>query len=380
MVLYESLRRHLPEAILHVLALSDECEQFLLRADLSGMVVVPIFRILEDEPRLAKARPMRSETEFIFTLTPYIVLETLKACRSGEHAVYLDADMMFFSSPADFVKTSDAFDVSITPHNFSSHMQDQARFGIYNVGWVGFKKTTGGERCANWWAEQCLGWCHDRLENGKFADQKYLESFDKIASSVQTSNPVGLNCAPWNASGHRFHSNGQTVLVDGQPLILYHFAKVKRINPWCIATRTKLQGVIGAKGLNRCVYRPYAQALKSASDHYEIPAEWSFRRSNPRHGVKYRGFERDEAPGRLSILARILRGDYVASKSTDIFKIVGHSQPAPEPNGRQNAGTELVSPQNKIPTISLVTPSFNQSKWGWLAVKMENLVSSLRGR
>lgn len=313
LVLLESLRRYVPEANLHVLALSSECEAFLSESGLDGVVVVPLEQLLSREPRLCEIRESRTPTEFIFTLTPFIVCETLGALQQGQQVVYLDADMMFFGSPEEFLEKSAEFDVVITPHNFSEHMSSQLRYGVYNVGWVGFKKSPGGERCARWWADQCLAWCHDRLEDGKFADQKYLESFKEVADSALTSAPMGLNSAPWNVSGRRFRNRAGRVLVDEEPLILYHFAKASRVRPWCLATRIRQQAVVGAKGLLKHVYRPYAKALDDVTRRYSIPREWIAPGAAKRSGSKHRKMTADENPGVLRLAAGLLRGNYVAS-------------------------------------------------------------------
>lgn len=313
LVLYKSLRRHFPGAKIRVLALSKECEHFLNGLNLDGMSVVALERMFEREPRLLDAQNCRSNAEFAFTMTPYVVLNTLENTRAGHHAVYLDADMMFFASPQEILQKSDAYDVTITPHNFPERMHPQARFGVYNVGWVGFKKTSGGERCAEWWANKCLEWCYDRLEDGRFADQKYLESFAKVADSTFSEVQIGLNCAPWNASGRRFQRKGPTTSVDGVPLVVYHFAKVKRLNPWCIATRTKVQGVEKAKGLNRCVYKPYARALGSVTAQFRVPHEWIFTTGSKRSGTKHSALSRDENPGIIQLISGLCRGDYVCS-------------------------------------------------------------------
>ncbi len=277
------------------------------------MIVAGLSEILTAEPRLGEVRKTRTETEFVFTLTPYIVLQTLKSTEPGGQVVYLDSDMMFFSSPKSILEQSDKYDVSITPHNFSDHMKSQSRYGVYNVGWVGFKNSAGGERCAHWWASQCLQWCHDRLEGGKFADQKYLELFQYVADSVNVTSAIGLNCAPWNASNRRFFRSRDTVVVDGEDLILYHFAKAKRVRSWCIATGLKRQGVIDAQGINRHVYRPYAKALAAVTRRYSIPPEWTLGRRSARQGAKQQRLQRDDNPGFIRLLAGLGSGQYVAS-------------------------------------------------------------------
>jgi hypothetical protein len=276
---------------------------------------------------LLHAKLDRDAASFIFTLTPQVVLSALPLAKEGEQVIYIDADMMFFGSPAAILESSVNYDVAITPHRFSRHMEGQKRFGIYNVGWVGFKKSAGGMRCANWWAERCLEWCHDRLENGKFADQKYLESFKDVADSVYEIDHIGVNCAPWNASFHRFTRKAGKVFVDKTPLVLYHFAKVKRILPWCIATRAKQQAIMRAPGIAKNVYSEYAKQLEFISLKYQIPESWFIAKTNLRHGAKYRNFQKDENPSKFQILFRILRREYAISSIGSLSKLFSTYRP-----------------------------------------------------
>ncbi len=311
--LYSSLRKYHPTAELYVLALSHEAAAFLEEKALPGLHVVRVQDLLRAEPKLEAALSDRTPAERAFTLTPFVVMETLKHCQAGGMVVYLDADMLFFGSVTSLLDENQSADVVLSRHNFSKHMESQQRFGLYNTGFTGFRKTIGGERCAKWWAEQCLEWCGDRLENGRFADQKYIEQFGTIATNTMVIESPGLNCAPWNASGRRFSANRGKVLVDGRPLILFHFAKVKRVRPWCIATGLKRQGVVGAKGINRHVYRPYAKALGAVTRQYSIPTAWILGGTSKRQGAKQRQLEKDDHPGILRLMAGTLTGKYVVS-------------------------------------------------------------------
>jgi hypothetical protein len=321
LVLYESLKRFCPDARLAVLALSKECESFLKQLSLEGIIVFSLDELFARQPRLVHAKLDRDAASFIFTLTPQVALSALALAKEGEQVIYIDADMMFFGSPAEILNSSVNFDVALTPHRFSSHMEGQKRFGIYNVGWVGFKKSAGGMRCANWWAERCLEWCHDCLENGKFADQKYLESFKDVADSVYEIDHIGVNCAPWNASFHRFTREAGNIFVDNKPLVLYHFAKVKRILPWCIATRAKQQAIMRSPGIVKNVYSKYAKKLEYITLKYQIPEIWFIAKKNLRHGAKYRNFQKDQNPSKYQIFFRILTREYAISSIGSLSKL-----------------------------------------------------------
>jgi hypothetical protein len=314
LALYSSLRETNPEAELHVLALSQEAEDFLESKSLPGLSVIRLHTVIASEPALASARSTRTKAEFAFTLTPFLVCETLKDCPTNEWVIYVDADMLFFGSVAEVLRHHQAADVLMSRHHFSDHMKEQQRYGTFNTGFTAFRKTADGEKCAKWWATQCLAWCHDRLENGKFADQKYIEQFPNIVPKAVGLDHPGVNCAPWNASGRRFGHRSGITLVDNCPLILYHFAKVKRINASCIATRKAVQGVKNARGLNRRVYKPYAKALEDATSRHGIPQEWVLGGNRARDGVKQKHLARDGESHALRFVAGLIRGDFVSSR------------------------------------------------------------------
>ncbi len=365
LALYASLRKYHPDAELYVLALSDAAAAFLQEKDLPGLHVIRVEDLLQSEPRLEAALSSRSLAERAFTLTPFVVMETLQQCQEGELAIYVDADMMFFGSVDSEVNRHKNADLLVSPHAFSKHLESHARYGLYNTGFTAFRKSPNGYKCVDWWSERCLEWCFDRVEHGKFADQKYIEQFSSIISNTIPIAHHGLNCAPWNASGRYFTSENGVVLVDQKKLLLYHFAKVKRVGPRLLATRTKSQGVFGAKGLNRCVYRSYAHALDAAATKYDIPEEWMFEHNIARHGQKYRAFDRDKSPSAFARVVRILRGEYVSTDWWSLWRrplekpatvSVGHPD-------QELAKAGLAPETRQASTIALVTPSYNQADW-----------------
>ena len=46
--------------------------------------------------------------------------------------------------------------------------------------------------------ERCIEWCFDRVEDGKFADQEYLDDWPQVHEDVVVLERPGVGMAPWN--------------------------------------------------------------------------------------------------------------------------------------------------------------------------------------
>lgn len=312
LVLYQSLQRWAPGSGFHVLALSEECAVFLEKLDLPDLQVIRTDDLCRIEPRLVAAKADRNAASFVFTQTPFLVLAALRDIPEGGHIVYIDADTCFFSSPADVVMTGGEYDVTLTRHNFAPHWQPADLFGEFNTGWAGFRRTPGAQACAEWWAERCLEWCHDRPENGKFGDQKYLEGFPDLGARVRILDDIGVNCAPWNASGRHFTRRNRWTWVDGKQLVHFHFSLLEKVNPFCVAPRLAQQSVRDAPGLRRHVYRPYCGYLRTAAERFGIPREFIQPRTRTARDLHAGFHSRDTNPNWWRVGWRLLTGEYVA--------------------------------------------------------------------
>ena len=81
-----------------------------------------------------------------------------------------------------------------------------------------------GRKAIDRWARQCANWCYLRLEDGKMADQMYLDEWPKKYKKLHLFRHKGINLAPWNIKCFDIKKgeNGQ-ILVDGEGLIFFHF-------------------------------------------------------------------------------------------------------------------------------------------------------------
>jgi hypothetical protein len=132
---------------------------------------------------------------------------------------YLDADLYFFDSVEPVYQELRKGSILIIPHRFPDSLKHLEKYGIYNVGLLSFRRDNNGFTCLKWWREKCLEWCYDRVEDGKFADQKYLDDWPERFIGVIVLQNKSIGLAPWNLKDY-----------NGLPIIMYHFHGLRRIS------------------------------------------------------------------------------------------------------------------------------------------------------
>jgi hypothetical protein len=93
---------------------------------------------------------------------------------------------------------------------------------------MAFKKNHDGLLALRWWRNACLNWCYNRVEEGKFGDQKYLDDWTTRFYGVHEIKHLGAGVAPWNVQQYLIERQNQGPLLktasgDFVPVLFYHF-------------------------------------------------------------------------------------------------------------------------------------------------------------
>lgn len=227
LALYHTLKQHCVDAVLHVLCLSEECEQVLRGLALPDMKLVSMAELETWDAELL-ARKNRPRVEYYFTLSPCWPRYVFHTQPDVDVLTYVDADCALFSDPKPVLEEMNDLSVGLVGHRFPEVLQHKTIYGVYNVGWLSFRRDEQGMACLDWWRNRCLEWCEDRLDGDRFADQKYLDKWPEMFSRACELKHVGINVAPWNVERFAFSAPGGSMQVDGQPLVSYHFHGCKR--------------------------------------------------------------------------------------------------------------------------------------------------------
>lgn len=254
--LLASIRRHMPEARVFVLALDDDVMNDIT---VPGVKVIPLAWI--NDRGVLEARNNRTWQEFVWTLASVWAFYAV-AHFDLDSIAYMDADTFLFSDLAPLYDEVGEADVAIIPHRWTPKYEKRLRpNGIYNVSWVYFKSSPVGIECLRTWTDQCLKWCYYANDAGRFADQGYLNDWPERWGAHVVEH-LGANLAPWNQEQYRYAVDGHGRLTihnstRHDPLLFYHFHELE-LKGGRVSRRTNYPL---AREVARYVYPPYEAEL-----------------------------------------------------------------------------------------------------------------------
>ncbi len=261
LALHHSLQKYYPDFELWVLCLSDECHETLVRLMLPGIKLLTLAELEAFEPRMLTARQNRSLVEFFFTCSPVLPSLVLELAPAAQEVTYLDGDLLLFGPLDEVWEEIGDSSIAITPHRFPPEKRDSVRYGIFNVGWLTFRRDANARACLEWWRDRCLEWCYDRLKGERFADQKYLDVWPEKFSGVKIIQHPGVNLAPWNLNAYQLEWRDGRVVVAGRPLLVFHFHGLKQVAPAYFDPRWWNYDVKASPVLVGKIYQPYLRLL-----------------------------------------------------------------------------------------------------------------------
>jgi len=315
---------------LWVLCFDDRTYQVLNKLNLSSLIPVRLEDFEAGDADLLRVKPSRSKIEYYFTCSPSFPLYVLRQDPEIEFITYLDADLYFFADPSPLLESFSGYSISIVPHNFTPEADSAHLHGIYNVSFLSFRKDASGLECLNWWRERCIEWCSDEPEDGKFADQKYLDDWLERFSRVRVLQGQGSGIAPWNAARFSFKHDGTQLLVDDDTLVYFHFHGLRRVNDWVYDCNFGRYKARLTPVLRQYVYRPYLReindvrralrnSLADEDPNFHLGAvrtgiglEWR-RQGDPKKYLK------QWAKNQLQLAGKLLRGDLLFTFDGNVF-------------------------------------------------------------
>ena len=197
LALYMSLNRNVTNFRLWVVCLDEKVQAALSSFD------ERVRTILFDERAPAEVlatKTTRSIGEYCWTVTPFLA-DLVFDCSDAEHITYIDCDCWFARNPMlifdEFFSSGKS--CLISKHAYHPDYDQSITSGVYCVQFIIFDRVKS-RPIRDQWSAQCLQWCYNRVEDGKFGDQKYLESWPyQFSREVHVLADESRIMGPWSA-------------------------------------------------------------------------------------------------------------------------------------------------------------------------------------
>ena len=265
LALHESLVAHSPPFTLWVLCLDETTEAVLKELRLPAVEMVPLADLERANPQLPAVRPGRTDLEYYWTLTPAWLLHLFERQPRIELLTYLDADLFFFDDPTPVYEELGAGAIMALPSRYSPYNRRLGWGSRFSVSFNVFRRSAESLSCLRRWREQCLEWCFEQLDHGRYGDQNYLDDWPELYPSFVAVANVGAGLGPWSLGARPLAAPGGCPHVDGVPVVFFHFGKLRIVRPWlyepCFWTRRAPLTPVARYAL--CV--PYIRELRRAS-------------------------------------------------------------------------------------------------------------------
>lgn len=259
LALYESIGTHSRRFHLWIVCMDDRTMEVLAQLRLANVTLLALRDVENDA--LRSVRPERTHGEYCWTITPFVCSAVLDRATDAARVTYVDADVMFFDDPRILLDefTMSGRDVLITEHAYAPEYEQSATSGRFCVQFITFTRSPGAALVAAWWQDRCVEWCFARFEDGKFGDQKYLDSWpDRFRESVHISQQRRRTLAPWNV---RYVAS----LGPLKP-VFFHFHGLRRFGPHHI----RLYWGYSVGRAASALYAAYMGALRRAARRLDI--------------------------------------------------------------------------------------------------------------
>jgi len=178
-------------------------------------------------------------------LFPYNVVEACTAIKGPALSklleqdlpvIYLDPDTVIFDRLDAVLHCIGSSSVVLTPHQLDPVSPDRwggihdervsLLTGVFNFGFFAVSPTEEGKSFSKWWDFRTTTYSFDLPELGLFTDQKWGNLVPVLFPGTHILRHRGMNVASWNLHEREVEvSEVGSYLVDGDPLIFFHFTK-----------------------------------------------------------------------------------------------------------------------------------------------------------
>jgi hypothetical protein len=216
-------------------------------------------------------------TELNTAVKPFFLEYVYATYPDAEMVHYFDPDIIVYQPLTVIEEALATNSLFVTPHITSPYPdenrpqeRDHLNTGIFNLGYLGTRRTENTALFLAWWKDRLRDHCFIDLANGMFVDQNWVNFAPVFYDDVFVSRHLGLNMAYWNLHERTITNDYEPYEINGQtPLIFFHFSGYAPEKPSEIS-KYQNRYSFQEKGDVASLFDYYAQALiKNGHTYYK---------------------------------------------------------------------------------------------------------------
>lgn len=256
-----------------------------------------------------------SIVEFITAVKPFYFTHLFENNKDYDKIIYFDPDIVVFKPLTDLENKLDEYDIILTPH-FTSPIKDSLQLtekhifstGVFNLGFLAVKRSANTTNMLEWWEDKLRTECILDLTRGYFVDQLWMNLAPAYFDKVLIDKYPGYNMAHWNLHERTLTETDEGYMVNGVPLIFFHFSHYHPGRPEQIATfqtRYSFENRPDIKSL----FKFYTDTLISNRyfEYKKVPCYYMKNEGKKQFKKTVKGFLRQVVPLRVKMIASSLR-------------------------------------------------------------------------
>ncbi|MGE5559000.1 MAG: hypothetical protein ACM3WV_10375 [Bacillota bacterium] len=282
LLLYKSLERWDPDFCFYMICLHDNVKSFFEKMNLRYAAVMGMAEVEAYERGLKAVKELRNDKEYIWTAKASACLYLFERYPEVNRIAWLDGDTRFYSNPGPIFDEWGKYSIMLTPERWRE--QDKrlgSTNGIYNTGFMGYRRDANALRCLKWFRDKLLEWCYDRQENGLWSDQVYVNDWPSRFENVGVMRNIGVNATPYIIQGCSVAKKGGSIYVDGQRLVNYHYYGFRYCNrneyDLCYYNNELSDDAI------KWLYLPYIYACRDVMEQFKLWERGLYREAEKKY-------------------------------------------------------------------------------------------------
>lgn len=275
LVLYDSLRKHDSLFTIFYVCLDNTAYEIMSTLRAKNIVVIKAEQIEAYFEDLKSIKDTRAIHEYAWTIKSSEMLYILEKYKEVDRIIWLDGDTQMLSNPETIFDEWGTKSVILTEQYYTDNHESLInQYGRFQAGFVGFTRDIDGIEALSWWRKKCIDWCFSKSEEGRWADQKYLDKIPELFLNVCVVKNLGINMTPFIL--YRFNFEQQQYLeirndelyVNNIRLVLFHYYGFRYFDDitydlcsyWMKFTSSTIN----------LLYKPYIESCKAAIEEIEV--------------------------------------------------------------------------------------------------------------